>query len=115
MKLLKQKNISWIGPLIDSLYTALPLLSIINFLSILTVLYSNVRDYILPIVPWITLGWFVVFMIILVIGMMAFMYLYVLPSIWTFRNKQMNSYESDVMVELRAIRKELEELKIRVK
>lgn len=111
MNILKQRNIPWIGAVVDSLYTSLPILSIINFLSIMTVLYTSISEYLFAWFPWLSFGWFVVIMSICTLGLMTCMYLFVLPSLWTFRNKQMNSFESDVMKELRKLRKELKELR----
>jgi hypothetical protein len=111
MKLLKQRNIPWLGAVVDSLYTSLPILSIINFLSITTVLYASIREYLLGWAPWFTLWWFIGFLIVTTIVMMTCMYLFVLPSLWTFRNKQMNSFESDLLREVRSLKKQVAELK----
>jgi len=106
-RVFKQYNIPWMGVLIESLYTALPLLSIINFLSIITVLYSTIKENLLPFAPWITFGHFVLFMTILVLTLMTIMYFFVVPSLWTFRAKQMNKFESDVLEEINALREDL--------
>jgi uncharacterized membrane protein len=106
-KFLKQRNVPWIGAVVDSLYTSLPILSIINFLSIITVLYTTIKEYLFVWTPWLTFGWFIIIMAIFTIVLMSCMYFLVLPSLWTFRNKQMNNYESDIMQELKATRQEL--------
>lgn len=111
----KQKNIPVVGAVVDSLYTSLPVLSILNFLSIITVLYSTIREYLLTWAPWLTFGWFLIVLVILTVVMMLTMYLYVLPSIWTFRNKQMNAYESELLQEVRALRREVKILRSEVK
>ncbi len=107
MKFLKQHNVPWLGAMVDSLYTSLPILSIINFMSITTVLYATIREYLLAWAPWITVWWFLLFLALTTIIMMIVIYIVVLPSIWTFRNKQMNKYDSEVLVELRAMRAEI--------
>lgn len=111
--ILKQRNVPWLGAVVDSLYTSLPILSIINFLSIITVLYASIRGYLFAWVPWLTFGRFALILAAATVVMMACMYLFVLPSLWTFRNKQMNMFESDLLKELREVRKELEALKKR--
>jgi len=111
MKLLKQHNIPWLGAVVDSLYTSLPVLSIINFLSITTVLYATVKDYLFAWAPWLTFWWFVGALGFLTASTMGIIYLLVLPSIWTFRNRQMNSFDSEVLKELQALRKEIKAIK----
>lgn len=105
---LTQRNVPWVGPVIDSLYTSLPILSIFNFLSISTVLYATLREYLLVWVPWLTINWFLLFLAIITLSLMSIMYLFVLPSLWTFRNRQMHKYESELKDELAAIRVVLE-------
>ena len=111
MKLPKQRNIPWLGALVDSLYTALPILSIINFLSIITLLYATIRGYLFDWAPWLTFGWFIGIMVILTSTLIVLMYIFVVPSIWTFRGKQMYGYESELLNEVKALRKEVQEMK----
>ena len=108
---IKQRNIPWLGALVDSLYTSLPILSIINFLSILTVLYATTREYLVEWVPWLTYSMFLGFLVILTLCVMVFIYKFVIPSIWTFRGKQLYGFESELMQEVRELRKEVEGLK----
>jgi len=111
LKLPKQRNVPRLGALVDSLYTSLPILSIINFLSIITVLFATIEDRLLAWAPWLSFWWFVGILGLLTLSTMGLIYLFVLPSVWTFRNKQMNSYESDVLVEIRALREEVATMK----
>lgn len=108
---LRQRNIPWLGAIVDSLYTSLPILSIINFLSIITVLYATIHGYLFEWVPWLTFWRFISIMVVWTLSMMGSIYLFVLPSLWTFRNKQMNKFESDVLKEIKKLRKEVKELK----
>ncbi len=108
---MKQRNIPWLGALIDSLYTTLPILSIVNFLSITTVLYVTIKENLLPWAPWLEFWMFVAIMSAWLAILMVLMYIFVLPSLWTFRNKQMNMFESDVLKEIRELRKEVQELR----
>lgn len=107
MKRLKQYNIPWLGALVDSLYTSLPVLSIINFLSISTVLYATIKEYLFTWAPWLSFGWFILILTICTLSMMIGVYTFVLPSLWTFRNRQMNKYDSDVLTEIRKLREEV--------
>lgn len=110
MKLLKQRNVPRLGALIDSLYTSLPILSIINFLSILTVLYATTKGYLDVWAPWLTFWMFICFLGSLTLATMVVIYKFVLPSVWTFRQKQMFGYESKLISTLEDINKRLENL-----
>ena len=109
-KLLKQYHIPRVGAIVDSLYTSLPILSIINFLSILTVLYATTREYLDIWAPWLTFWMFVGFLGSLTLLTMIVIYKFVLPSVWTFRQKQMFGYESQIIDELKALKEEIRQL-----
>jgi divalent metal cation (Fe/Co/Zn/Cd) transporter len=113
---MKQRNIPWVGAFIESLFNALPFLSILismfNFFSIILVLYSNIKPYMTEYVPNITLPVFIgcvaIVLVFIVITVMIIVYKYVNPSLWTFRNKQMNQYDSEVLNRLKEIEKRLD-------
>ncbi len=109
-KLLKQYNVPRLGAMVDSLYTSLPILSIINFLSILTVLYATTREWLEVWVPWLTFWIFVSSLGGLTLFTMAVIYKFVLPSVWTFRQKQMFGFESKIASTLEDIDKRLANL-----
>ena len=90
MRKLKQKTIPWLGAAIDSLYTAMPIMSILNFVSVNAVLYATTKDYLVERLPWITFYHWIGLMVVLTLILMTFMYFAVLPSLWNFRAKQMN-------------------------
>ena len=112
---MRQKNIPWVGALVESVFNALPFLSIIisifNFFSIIVVLYSYIKPYISNITLPIFIGFISIALFIIMGVGMVLIYKYVTPSLWTFRNKQMNKYESEIMSKLIAIEEELKELK----
>ena len=108
---MKQRNVPKLGAIIDSLYTCLPILSIVNFLSIITVLYNDIKEQLLPWAPWLEFWHFVATANVAVVVMMVLIYKFVLPSLWTFRNKQMNSFESELVDEVRKLREEIQQLK----
>jgi uncharacterized protein YlxW (UPF0749 family) len=115
MRLIKQQNLPWIGAFTESLFSTLPLLSILNFLSIMTVLYTSISQYLIKVLPWLTFGWFVVILVVITLCAMLGVYLFILPSLWTFRNKQMNAFESDLLKEVRQLQKEIADLKEEIK
>ena len=118
-KAFKQKNIPWVGALVESLFNALPFLSILisvfNFISIMVVLYANIKQYLIDYFPSITLASFIgaifIFLILVVAVIMGVIYKYVTPSLWTFRNKQMNKYDSEVLMKLDRLEKEIREMR----
>jgi len=105
--LLKQRKLPFIGGFVDALYTSLPILGIINFLSIMVILYNDTRPYLLEHMPWVTLWVFLTAIggFTSIIGLLIFKF--VLPSLWTFRSKQMFSYENQVVSKLDEILKEI--------
>lgn len=115
---IRQVNTPWVGALVESLFNTLPfvsiLISVFNFFSIIIVLYSNLKPYLMGYIPNITLPLFIgciaVLLGVLVSVVMVLIYKYVNPSLWTFRNKQMNKYESDIMNKLAVIEKEIKEM-----
>jgi len=108
---LPQKNIKWLGKLIESLYISLPILSIINFLSITTVLYASTRPYIAEHLPWVTFWMFLLVIAGLTWGMVLIAWIFIVPSVWALRGDQMFSYESGFRNDLKAIKKEIKEVK----
>jgi len=86
---LPQKNIKWLGKLIESLYISLPILSIINFLSILTVLYASTRPYMAEHLPWVTFWMFLLVIAGLTCGMVLIAWIFIVPSVWALRGQQM--------------------------
>lgn len=107
---MKQKPIPGLGAFIESLYTVLPILSIMNFVAIAMVLYTDIRPYLLVHFPWITLWIFLVGLVVVVSLLMVLAYIYLLPSMWIFRGKQMFEHESTVVDKLDEISKRLKKL-----
>ena len=112
---INQKNIPWVGVFVESLYNSLPFLSIMlavsNFVSIIVLLYTNLKPNLERYFPHITVGIFVVSVLgivaLLVIIIMVFIYKYVTPSLWTFRNKQMNKYDNEVIKRMKRMEAKL--------
>lgn len=121
MRFLKQRNIPMLGAIIDSFVSSMPLMSVINFASIGVILYmTSIQPFAEKHMPWLTLP---VFVFILMAGttlLMVMVYKFVLPSLWTFRGKQMFSYDSKISDKLDSIVERLEAIeaqndKIKVK
>ena len=97
MKLLKQRNIPMLGAVIDTFISSMPLMSVINFASIGVILYmTSIQPFAEKRMPWLTMP---VFILILMVGtalLMVIVYKFVLPSVWTFRGRQMFGYDNSV-------------------
>jgi len=93
---MEQKNIPWLGALVDALYVSLPILSFVNFLAILTVLYTNIHPYLQEYLPWLRFWVFLIIVGILATVLAILVYKFVVPSLWTYRSKQMFTHESEI-------------------
>ena len=109
-RIFNQRSIPRLGGFLDALYGSLPMLSAANFVSILIVLYTDIRPYLLEHVPWINIWIFGSILATLVLILMLFVYKFILPSIWTFRSKLMFSQENKVIGKLDAIEKRLDRI-----
>ena len=109
MKLLKQRNIPMLGAVIDSFVSSMPLMSVINFASIGVILYmTSIQPFAEKYMPWLTLPVFIFIMMAGVFVLMVIVYKFVLPSVWTFRGKQMFGHQSSVSDKLDDIVERLE-------
>lgn len=106
-----QKKIIGIGELYESFITSLPILSAIQFISVLAVLYNQLQPTLVAILPGITLLKFLAVLTVVMLGVMILVYKFLIPSIWTFRGKQLYGFESDLMKEVQELRKEIKAMK----
>lgn len=107
---MKQRNIPWLGAIVESVFNTLPVLSAINFISIAAVLYTSIDDYLATWVPWINFWSFILIMCAGTIGIMVIVYIFILPSLWGFRGQQMFEYK-DKVVGVRSNEDRLEDFK----
>lgn len=112
---LTQKNVPRLGAFIESLYTALPALTGLNFMMIVIAVYEPVKAFILPYIPWFNFFWFVLGLSAVILAVTLVAYLYVVPSLWTFRNAQMHEFQSTVLDEIKELRKAMAAAGIQVK
>lgn len=108
---IKQRTLPGMGALHDAFTTSLPVLSAVQFLTILTLFYNDLSPHILPLFPWMTFTRFIIIVALIMVGVMVLVYKFLLPSIWTFRGKQMYGFESELLEEVKALREEVKELK----
>ena len=83
---MRQRNLGFIGPLLESFYTSLPFISVIETGSVVVVLYESIRKY-LP--AWVSLWDFIGMMVFWALLIMLGTYLFVLKPLWTYRGRQM--------------------------
>lgn len=108
--MMKQKNIPWLGALVDSAFNTLPVLSVVNFLSIIVVLYATIRPQLLVWAPWMGVWTFFGMMCGVGLVIMVLIYIFVLPSLWTFRGKQMFGFESQIIDKLKVLQEAIDKM-----
>lgn len=91
---IKQYNVRWIGIIFESLYMALPILSIINFLSISVVMYNTIKPFLLVHMPWVTLWMFILIIAGITTIAVLLTWMFLVPSMWALRGKQMFGKET---------------------
>ena len=84
--LLKQRNLKFVGPLLEAFFTSLPFISVIETGSVVVVLYESISKY-LP--AWVSLWDFIGMMVFWALLIMLCTYLFVLKPLWTYRGRQM--------------------------
>jgi len=104
---LKQRVVPELGAFTEAFFNTLPFLSIINFVSILAVLYSTTYPYIKTYAQWMSIWVFMLFAVVLAAASLVLVYKFVTPSLWAFRERQM----SVIMDKLNEIEKRLKEEK----
>ena len=76
----KQRTLPGLGALHDAFTTSLPVLSAVQFLTILTLFYNDLSPHIIPIFPWMTFSIFIVGISLIMVGVMVLVYK-ILPNI----------------------------------
>ena len=108
-KLLKQKRIPVIGGLYDVLALTAIWIGMVNFILIAITAYST------TIRPglgweWFSLPLFLLFLVLLALGVMAMVYKFVVPSYYSFRGGQYDEHGGQTRERLEEISKRLEDL-----
>ncbi len=106
-KMFKQKRVKFLGEVIESVFTAIPLISAFSYLSTTIILWETIKEYILDLLPWMNLFYFILFLALIFIPIIFLTFKYVIPSVWNFRSSQMSHLEE----KLDALTKEVKGLK----
>lgn len=95
-KVLGQRRVPFLGEIVDSVFTALPALSVYTFASVTVLLYETVKKYFIDWAPWMNVGYFILFLGVGFCPILLFTFKYVIPSVWHFRSTQMSHLEKKV-------------------
>jgi hypothetical protein len=95
-KVFRQKRIPYLGELVDSIFTAMPALSLFSLISTTIILYEVTKQYIIDYAPWMNIGIFFAALAVLFMPILLIVYKFILPSIWHFRSTQMSHLDRKV-------------------
>ena len=115
--LVKQYNFGpWLGGFKDLFSRTMLYISIINFILIAITAYDvTLRSFVLQYLPWISFWIYLVILIGVVLLAMVLEFKFIIPSHYTFLNKQEFEHQNLIRKELEDIRKELQELREELK
>lgn len=105
-----QRTVIGLGELYETFITALPVLSAVQFISILAVLYNQYHDWLVGIWVGITLLKFILILSGIMAVAMVLVYKFLIPSLWTFRGKQLYGFESTLLNEVKELREDIANL-----
>lgn len=94
--LFKQRRIKFLGEFIDSVFTAMPVLSAYGVVSTSIILYEVTKQYILNWVPWMNIIYFIFILGGLFAPIILLVFKFVIPSVWHFRSTQMSHLEEKI-------------------
>jgi hypothetical protein len=95
-RLTRQTLVPGLGAFMDSMFTAMPILSIANFVSIVVVLYTSIHPWLAEKYPFFDHLWMLYASIVVVsVVSLVLVYRYVLPSLWSWRKSQMEFRSED--------------------
>ena len=106
-KLMKPKRIKYLGEFIESFFTAIPIISMFSYISTIIILWEMIKKYIVDALPWMNIGFFILFLAMIFIPIVIATFKWVIPSVWHFRSSQMGHLEEKID----KLQSELESLK----
>ncbi len=95
-KLFGQRRIRFLGEVVDTIFTSMPVFSAYSIISTTIILYELTKEYIQNMLPWMNVGYFILLLGILFIPVMLVVYKYIIPSVWQFRSTQMGHLEGKI-------------------
>jgi len=111
--LAKQYNFGpWLGGLKDLFSRTMLYISIINFILIAVTAYNvTLKAFLLQYVPWITFWMYFAVLVTIVLLAMALEFKFIVPSHYTFLNKQEFEHQNLIRQELKEIKDILDTLR----
>lgn len=95
-KVFKQRRVKFLGEVVDTIFTAMPVLSAYAVVSTTIVMYELVKQYILNVFPWMNIFIFIGCLVLLFLPILLVFYKWVIPSVWGFRSEQMSHLERKI-------------------
>lgn len=111
--LIKQYNFGpWVGGFKDLFSRTMLYISIVNFILIAVTAYDvTLKSFILQYVPWISFWMYFLILIVVVLLAMVLEFKFIVPSHYTFLNKQEFEHQNLIRKELEGVKNELSKLK----
>lgn len=95
-KVFSQRRVRFLGELVDTIFTAMPALSVFSLVSTTIILYEVTKQYLLNYAPWMNVLYFIAFLAVAFIPIMLIVYKFIIPSVWHFRSTQMSHLENKI-------------------
>jgi len=115
-KVYRQYNLGpWLGGLKDLLIRVLPYISMVNFVLIgVTAYHTTLGPFFEVHLPWMSIWAFMGGILFMVILLMVIEYKVILPSYFTFFNKQQYEHKNPIRGDLEEIKKEIKRLEDKI-
>jgi hypothetical protein len=91
-----QKKIKFLGELTESVFTAIPIIGMFNYVSTTIILWEIIKKYILDWLPWMNILYFILFLGLIFIPIVLATFKWIIPSVWHFRSTQMGHLEKKI-------------------
>jgi uncharacterized membrane protein len=106
-KIFKQHDIKGVGTFIHVLYMAAPMLGIVMYIINAVTFYTVAREHIINVLPWFSLGVFIIVLVVGVVVMLMIFYVFIYRSYYTFLNRQTYEHNNPIRKDLEMIKKRL--------
>jgi len=106
----------WLGGFKDLFSRTMLYISIINFILIaITAYHVTLKVFLLQYLPWMSFWMYFIGLVVIVLLAMVLEFKFIIPSHYTFLNRQEFEHQNLIRKELEGIKKELEELRKELK
>ena len=91
-----QKKIKFLGELTESVFTAIPIIGMFNYISTTIILWEIIKKYILDWLPWMNILYFIPLLGLIFVPIVLATFKWIIPSVWHFRSTQMGHLETKI-------------------